>query len=71
MKTKIYHRPIERVTNVNILNWLYKIVSDLTSRGYVVHRIKHDDVVATNSYRVTILYSGNIMQRLWRKITKW
>ncbi len=71
MKTKVYNRPIKRVTNINILNWLYKLVGDLTSRGYAVHKVKHSDDVSTNTYVVTIFYSGNILQRLWRKVTKW
>lgn len=71
MKTKVYRRPIERVTNINVLNWLYKLVEGLALKGYKVHKITHNDDHEAQQYVVTIFYSGNIFQRTWRKISQW
>jgi len=63
--------PREQISNNNILQWTAKCVTDLSRRGYRIDNIKHGEVEAFQEYRITVWYSGNILQRAWRKLTQW
>ena len=71
MKTKVYSMPKERINNANILQWTARYTADIARRGYRVVQVSYSELESLRQYRITIFYSGNILQRAWRKLTQW
>ena len=53
------------------LKWTSDTVSSLARRGYIIRQVRYDELESTRQFRITIWYSGNIFQRIWRKLTQW
>ena len=70
MKSAYYVMPKDRVSNTNILQWTAKSTASIARKGYTIIKVTHGETV-DERYRITIWYSGNIFQRIWRKLTQW